>query len=59
VSSILSVPDEGYSRNVSCAINLISTFLLLSLGRYLCRWTISPRGYYPPNSQCFGTDMVY
>jgi len=26
--SILSVPDEGYSRNASCALNLISTFLL-------------------------------
>jgi len=26
--SILSVPDEGYSRNESCALNLISTFLL-------------------------------
>ena len=25
---ILSVPDEGYSRNMSCALNLISTFLL-------------------------------
>ena len=25
--SILSVHDEGYSRNASCAINLISTFL--------------------------------
>jgi len=24
---ILSVSDEGYSRNVSCALNLISTFL--------------------------------
>jgi hypothetical protein len=24
--SILSVPDEGYSRNVPCALNLISTF---------------------------------
>ena len=22
------VPDEGYSRNASCALNLISTFLL-------------------------------
>jgi len=31
--------------------------LLLSLGRYLCWWTISPRGYHPPSSQCFGTDM--
>ena len=26
--SILSVPDEGYSRNASCTLNLISTFLL-------------------------------
>ena len=25
---ILSVPDEGYSRHVSCALNLIFTFLL-------------------------------
>ena len=27
--STLSVPDEGYSRNVSCAINLIFTFSLV------------------------------
>ena len=26
--STLSVPDEGYSRKASCALNLISTFLL-------------------------------
>ena len=26
---ILSVPDEGYSRNASCAFNFISTFTLL------------------------------
>jgi hypothetical protein len=26
--SILSVPDEGYSRNALCALNLIATFLL-------------------------------
>ena len=25
----LSVPDEGYSRKASCALNLISTFLLM------------------------------
>jgi hypothetical protein len=25
---ILSVPNKGYSRNVSCALNFISTFLL-------------------------------
>ena len=44
--SILSVPGEGYSRHALCALK-ISTFLLLSLGRYLCSWTISPRGYHP------------
>jgi len=44
--SILSV-DEGYYRNASCALN-ISTFLLLSLGWYLCWWTISPEGIIRP-----------
>ena len=39
-------------RNVLCALNLISKFVLLSLGRYLCVWTICPRVYHPPSSQC-------
>jgi len=42
---ILSVPGEGYFRNAWCAVNYISTFLLLSVGRYLCWWTIISRGY--------------
>jgi len=25
----MSVPDEGYFRNASCALNLISTFFIL------------------------------
>jgi hypothetical protein len=33
--------------------------LLLSLGRYLCWWTISPRGHHPSSSQYFGTGMLY
>jgi hypothetical protein len=33
------IPDDCYSRNASCALNLISTFLLQSLGRCLCWWT--------------------
>jgi len=49
----LRIPDEGYSRNAPRALNLISTFLLLSLVRYLCWWTTSPRGYHPLSSQCF------
>jgi len=28
-SLILSVPDEGFSRNTLCALNLISTFLFV------------------------------
>jgi hypothetical protein len=39
-------------RNVSCALNLIYKCLLLSLGRYLCLWTICPRVYHPHCSQC-------
>jgi len=50
--------NADYSRNVSCALNLISTFVLLSQGRYLFGWTISHRGYHPRNSECFDTDMV-
>jgi hypothetical protein len=37
----------------SVALHLISMFLLLSLCRYLCWWTISPRGYHPPGIDCF------
>ena len=33
--SILSVPDEGYSRNVSCTLNLIFTFYFKILIRYI------------------------
>jgi len=31
----LSVPDEGYSRNGFCALNLISTFLFVVI-RFSC-----------------------
>ena len=30
----MSVPDECYSRNASCALNLISTFLLQIIQTY-------------------------
>ena len=42
-----------------CALNVISTFLLLSLVRYLCWSTISSRWYHLPNSQCLGSAMGY
>ena len=41
------------------ALNSIFTFSLLTLGRYLFWWNIIPRGYHPPSSQYFGTDVVY
>ena len=38
----LSVPDKGYSRNASCALNLIFTFLMYKptnhLNRYSFKW---------------------
>ena len=61
LSVLLRYTDSDYHFGIfklSC-VRLISTFLLLSLGRYLCWRTIIPRGYHPPSSQCFGTDMVY
>jgi hypothetical protein len=57
--SIFSKPDDGYSRNATCALNVISTFSLPSLGQCVCWWTIKPRGYHPPSSQSFSTDTVY
>ena len=36
-----------FSRNASCALNLIFTFLLLSLGQYIC-WVIVPDGFTRP-----------
>ena len=35
-----SLPDADYFRNASSVLNYISTFVLLSLGRYLCWWII-------------------
>ena len=32
--------------------------ILTSLDRYLWWWTINYRGYHPPSSQCFYTDIV-
>jgi len=51
--------EQIFVKKYMCALNLISTFVLLSLARYFCWWTISPRGYHPPSSRCFGTVMVY
>ena len=33
--------------------------MFLSLGRYLCCWTISPRGYHQHSSQCFYHWVVF
>ena len=34
-------------------------FVLLSLGRYLCCWTISPRGYRPPSASSLAEFIKY
>jgi hypothetical protein len=34
-SLTMRVPDEGYSRHASCALNLISTFLLHNVQCYI------------------------
>ena len=41
----LSVPDEGSSRKALWVLNLISTFLLLSMGRYLCWLSVPDEDY--------------
>ena len=40
---------EYQSSSVSCTQQSV----FLSLGRYLYWWTVSPRGYHTPSSQCF------
>jgi hypothetical protein len=47
----LSVPDEGYSRNVSRALNFISFFILLLLGGILLQVSVVPGGIVKENSR--------
>ena len=37
----------------SSSVSYTQQSVFLSLGRYLYWWTISPRGYHTPSSQCF------
>ena len=47
-------------KYIKCAQTpLISTFLLPSLGRYICWWTNRNRWYSSPISQCFCLEIVY
>ena len=39
----LSVPDEGYFRNASCALNLISTFQYMKRDIRITRWPYHSR----------------
>jgi len=41
------------------SFNLIYTFLLPLLSRYLCWWTINTWWYRPRSSQWFNTELVY
>ena len=55
LATVFSFCWLNYSRNALSALNSIFKFLLLSLGWYLCWWTISNEGYHPPSSRCIGT----
>jgi hypothetical protein len=45
--------------NGACPLNVIATFLWLSLGRYLCWWTISSRGYHPSVISWHGLLVIF
>jgi hypothetical protein len=53
----LTLKSKSYF-NVSCALHLISTFVLLPLGWYLCCWIISHRRYHPLSSQFWLTWQI-
>lgn len=55
---MLTVPGEGYSKNASCALNVISTVLFLSICPYHGWCTISHQEYHPHRSQCKLTTFV-
>jgi hypothetical protein len=42
--------ENVYVEDVKVSQEVKLTFLLLSLGRYLCWWTINPRWYNPSSS---------
>jgi len=42
---LLSIPDEGYSRNASCTLNLLFTFyisLFIMFGKYREQYVVFP-----------------
>ena len=43
-------------ENIHTQQNWCLLCFILPLGRYHCWWTISPRVYHVPSSQCFGID---
>ena len=49
-TSRVSFTQESVFRGCRCLIDI------LSLGLYIYRWAISPRGYHPHSSQCCETD---
>ena len=48
-----------YHKVKGTLTDFIKRFLLLSLGRYLCLWTIGPWGYHLSSSQCFIRYIYY
>ena len=54
----LSVPDEGYSRNASCALNLIFTYLLVLFTNCLPRW-LTDYSWYMKAVIVYMTSVMY
>ena len=59
-SNLLTVNvPEGYCRNASCALNLISTLSLLSLGDTSAGGLLICEGIISPVVKCIYTDNVH
>jgi hypothetical protein len=56
---LLSVPDQVYFRNASCAINLTSTFLLQHLTTQLLKQTAKTLFYFPLSFDGIGILMQW
>ena len=57
IHPVVSVSNTGSIHLLvdyqSSSVSYTQQSVFLSLGRYLYRWTISPRVYHTPSSQCF------
>ena len=58
LSHLVGTTVPGGVVDTKCDI-FFDNFLLQSLGRYLCWWTIDPWGHHQTSRRCFVIDIVY